>query len=134
MMSCLNTRMDSRQEMATPAMVMPAAAARPIQRPKRPAMMAATSGRSGMASSRDGFSDTELAFERTDVGHVDAVALPEQHHQDGETDRRLGGRHRQHEEHEHLAIDSAEVAREGDEVEVRRQQQQLNAHQQQDDV
>src|SRR5207245_3022918 len=60
--------------------------------------------------------------------------FPEQHHQDGESDRRLGRGHREDEEHEHLPVDVREIARERDEVEVRGEQQQLHAHQQQDDV
>ena len=46
----------------------------------------------------------------------------------------FGRRHRQDEEHEHLAVDVAEVARERDEVEIDREQHQLDAHQQHDDV
>src|ERR1043165_6231491 len=104
-MSCLKTSIESTQDTATPAMVTPAAAARPMTRPNRPAMIAASSGSSGMASSRFGFRVTGSSLQRTDFGHVDALPVPEQHHQDGQTDGRLGRRHGQHEEHEHLAVD-----------------------------
>jgi hypothetical protein len=64
-------------------------------------------------------------------GFIDTAPLAEQHHEDCEPNGRLGGRHGKNEEHEHLAIQLPEVAREGHEVEVGRQQQQLDAHQQQ---
>src|SRR5690606_7798730 len=51
-----------------------------------------------------------------------------------QADRRLRGRDRQDEEHEQLAGRVAEPAREGDEVDVDRQQHQLDRHQQHDDV
>src|SRR5262245_45667193 len=96
-------------------------------------MMAATSGRTGMASSRFGFMRGS-ALQRVQVVDVDAAPFAEQHDQDGEADGGLRGGHGEHEEHEDLSADVSQVARERDEVEVRREQQQLHAHQQQDDV
>src|SRR6516164_7526411 len=96
-------------------------------------MTAAASGSSGMASSRLGFIATS-ALQRIQVVDVDAAALAEYHDQNGESDRGLGRGHRQHEEDEDLAANVAQVAREGHEVEVGGEQQQLDAHEQQDHV
>src|SRR5437773_1971200 len=125
---------DRAQETPTAAQVRVCAPARPMSRPPRPAMTAASSGSSGTAISTLGFMAGASAFQRVQVFDVDAAPFPEQHHQDGESDRRLGRRHREDEEHEHLSVDVREIARERDEVEVRGEQQQLHAHQQQDDV
>ena len=56
------------------------------------------------------------------------------HDQNREPDGRLGGRHRQNEEHENLTADVAQEARERDEIEIDREQHQLDAHEQHDDV
>src|SRR5262245_48304134 len=127
---------ESPQETATPAMVSVCATQRGNTLQNRPEMMAAASGSSGMASSRFGLrvSFTRSALQGAQVFDVDAAALAEQHHEDGETDGGFGRGHGQHEEHEDLAIDVVEVTREGHEVEVHGQQQQLHAHQQQDEV
>src|SRR6185295_12898301 len=103
------TMIDSTQEMATPAMVTPAATLRGIALQNTPAMKAATSGASGMASSRLGFSvcGTRSALQSAQVFDVDAATLAEQHHQDREADGRFSGRHGQHEEHEDLSVDVA---------------------------
>src|SRR5258708_10583369 len=104
-----------------------------MSRPASPAMTAAASGSNGIAISTAGLMRTS-AFQGIEVFDVDAAALPEEHHEDREPDGRLGGSHREDEEHEHLAVQVVEITREGDEVEVRREQQQLHAHQQQDHV
>src|SRR5262245_28256510 len=114
-------------------MVTVCAPARPMRRPKSPATMAAISGSTGMASSRFGFICAS-ALERVQVFDVDAALLAEQHHEDGEADGRLRRRHGEHEEHEDLAVDVAQIARERHEVEVGREQQELDAHEEQDDV
>ena len=62
------------------------------------------------------------------------LPFAEQHHQDGEADRGFRGGHGQDEEHEHLPRQVAQVVREGDEVEIHREQHQLDAHQQQQHV
>src|SRR5688572_1267434 len=103
--TCFSTSSDSRQEMATPAMVTPAAAARGIHRPPSPATRAASNGKSAIHSSRSGFRPTSSTLQRSNVGDVDAVLLPEQHHQDGEANGRFGRGHGEHEEHEYLAVD-----------------------------
>src|SRR6185437_7907656 len=128
----LRTMSDSTQDAATARHVTVCAPTRPISLPPRPAITAAASGSSGMASSTVGF--TASAFQGVQVFDVDAAPLAEQHHQDGEPDGGLGRRHGEDEEHEHLAVDVAEVAREGDEVEVGGEQQQLDAHEQENDV
>src|SRR3954464_6518932 len=119
---------DSPQEIATPAMVSVCAIQRGSTLQKMPATIAATSGSSGMASSRfeSRVSFTRSALQGAQVFDIDAASLAEQHHQDGETDGGLGRRHGQHEEHEDLPVDVVEVTREGHEVEVHGQQQQLH--------
>src|SRR5579864_1735614 len=103
-----------------------------MSRPPRPATIAAMSGSRGIASSRLGFMGlAPSALEGIQVFDVDAAPLAEQHHQDRQPDRRLGRRHGENEEHEYLTVDVVQVTREGDEVEVRSEQQQLDAHEQQ---
>src|SRR5260370_33753608 len=75
-----------------------------------------------------------LALHRVDVFDLDRTADAEIDHQDGEADRRLGGGHGQHQHGEDLAHDIALEHREGDEVDVHREQHQLDAHQDDDDV
>src|SRR3569832_1105260 len=102
---------DSPHAMATPAMVTVCATQRGSTLQNRPAIMAATSGASGMASSRLGLSVsvTRSALQCAQVFDVDGAALAEQHDEDREADGRLRGRDGQHEEHEDLAVDVAEV-------------------------
>ena len=54
--------------------------------------------------------------------------------EDGKADRRLGRGDGEHEEREDLADEIAEEGREGDEVDVDREQDQLDRHQDDDDV
>src|SRR5579859_4637706 len=98
----------------------------------RPATSAAASGARTMM--RKTLSRFMSALHSVQVFDVDAGAVTEQHHQDGEANGRLRRRHREDEEHEHLAGGIVEVVRESDEVEVHRQQHQLDAHQQQDHI
>ena len=56
------------------------------------------------------------------------------HDENGEADRGLSRRHREHEQREDLADEVAEEMREGDEVDVHREQDQLDRHQDDDDV
>src|SRR3974390_569898 len=49
-----------------------------------------------------------LTLHRIDFAHIDRRAVAEQHDEDRQADRRLGGRHCQDEEHEHLAGHVAE--------------------------
>src|SRR5665213_32515 len=74
------------------------------------------------------------ALERIEIFGFDAAALAEQHHQNRETDGRFRRRHGQYEEHENLAAEVAEETRERDKIEVDRQQHELDAHQEHDDV
>src|SRR5690242_20565534 len=113
-------------------MVSPWAAARGMKRMPRPVTSAAASGARTMA--RQMACRFMSAFHAVEVFDVDAGAVAEQHHQDGEPDGRLRRRHGEDEEHEHLPGGVVEVMRESDEVEVHRQQHQLDAHQEQDHV
>src|SRR5690242_21565791 len=74
------------------------------------------------------------ALHQIDVFDRDRAAVAEIHHQDGEPDRSLGGGYRQHQQRKDLADDVAEEGREGDQVDVDRQQDQLDRHQDDDDV
>src|SRR6187551_1950553 len=105
--------MDRPQEIATPAMVMLCATQRGNTLQNRPEITAASSGSSGMASNRFGLrvSFTRSALQGAQVFDIDAAALTEQHHQDGEADGGLRRGHGQHEEHEDLTVDVVEVAR-----------------------
>src|SRR6185437_12371942 len=110
------------QEIATPAMVIVCAPARPTTLPNSPATKAAISGNIGMRTSRVGFMFAS-APQGIQVFDVDTAPFAEQHHENRQSYRGFGSGHREHEEHEHLPVEVAQVTREGDEVEVRRQQQ-----------
>src|SRR4249919_1483468 len=125
-------------------MVTVCAPTRPILRPNRPARIAPSSGASTIASNTD-FEITMLllsmstpgiasALQRVDVGDVDRAPVAEQGDQDRQADRGLGRGDSQDEEHEHLAGGVAEFARKRDEIDVDREQQQLDRHQQHDHV
>src|ERR1700749_968060 len=93
-------------------------------------MMAPSSGRKQIAW----VITRALALHQIDVFNRDRAAVAEIDHQDGKTDRRFRGRNRQHEQREHLADDVAEESRERHQVDVDRQQDQLDRHQDHDDV
>src|SRR6266851_1184160 len=116
----------------TAARLMPAQATScaprsPIQRPKKPAMKAPSSGRKMAAIV------TRSALHQMDVFDRDGAAVAEID-DDGEADRRLRRGHGQHEHGEDLADQIAEKGREGDEVDVDGEQHQLDRHQDDDDV
>ena len=99
-----------------------------------PAMMAATSGSSDDGEQRLRIHRAPHPFSVSRSSTLMRAPLAEQHDQDRKADGRFRRRDGEHEEHEHLAADVAQVAREGDEVEIGREQQQLDAHQEQDDI
>src|SRR5580704_11263783 len=74
------------------------------------------------------------ALHQIDVFNRDRAAVAVINHQDGEADRRLGGRDREHEERKNLADDVAETRGEGHEIDVDRKQDQLDRHQDDDDI
>src|SRR4051812_45816905 len=106
------------------------AARSPMSQPNRPASAAAKSGRKTIAA----YIALASAFHHVDVLDPDRAAIAEIDHQDGEADGRLGGRHGQHEHGEDLPDEIAEPGREGDEVDIDREQHQLDRHQDDDDV
>ena len=65
---------------------------------------------------------------------ADRDRIDRQRSEDRKADGGFGGRHGQHEKHEHLSRCIPEEAREGHEIDVHRQQHQLHAQQQHDDV
>src|SRR5690606_19296805 len=121
--SCQSTQAENAQLTATPRMVTVCAPARPTWRPNRPATIAPSSGASTMSSRCVVESSIDrLPLEQIDVGDVDRAPVAEQRYQDRQSDRRLGGRNGEDEEHEHLPRGLAELARERHEVDVDRQQ------------
>src|SRR5690606_2053608 len=74
------------------------------------------------------------ALHHVDVLNRDGAAVAEVDDEDGKPDGRLGGRHGQHEQREDLPDDVAHEGREGDEVDVDREQDELDRHQDDDDV
>src|SRR4029453_18352619 len=106
----------------------------PMMRQNRPAMAAASSGSRTMSLMARSMTRLPLALPRVDVFDLDGPAVAEIDHEDGKTDRGLRGGHGQHQHGEHLAHDIALEDREGDEVDVDREQHQLDAHQDDDDV
>src|ERR1700720_3252951 len=111
-----------------PAQVMSCAPRSPIQRPKKPAMNAPSSGRKMAAIV------TRSALHQMDVFDRNGAAVAEIDDEDGEADRRLGRGHGQHEHGEDLDDQIAEKGREGDEIDVDGEQHQLDRHQDDDDI
>src|SRR4051794_16503872 len=136
--SWYSTQPESAQLTPTPRMVIQCAPALPTWRPNNPATMLPSNGARTTARSR--FLEISRpvigasAFQTIDFGHVDRVPGAEQGDQDGQADGGLRGGHGQDEEHEDLPVRITELARERDEVDVHRQQHQLDRHQQHDDV
>src|SRR6185436_10801275 len=77
---------------------------------------------------------TALALEFVQIIDVDGAHVAEKHHQDRQADCRLGGRDGKNEKHEYLSGRILQEMREGDEIDVHRQQHQLDRHQQDDYV
>src|SRR5688500_18717076 len=103
------------------------AARLPIWRLPSPATIAASRGRKTI-------SWIISAPHLVDVVDRDGAAVAEIDDEDGEADRRLGGGDGQHEHREHLADHVAQEGGEGDEVDVYAKQDQLDRHQDDDDV
>src|SRR5882757_8564424 len=75
-----------------------------------------------------------LALHQIDVFNRDRTAVAVVHHEHRQTDRSFRGGYRQHQEREHLADDVAEERRECHQVDIDRQQDQFDRHQDDDDV
>src|SRR5690242_19396392 len=73
---------------------------------------------------------TASAFQAVEVFDIDGLQVAEQHDQDRQSDRGLGGGHRENEKHENLTGGVAEIMRERDEIHVHRQQHEFDRHQQ----
>src|SRR5581483_5736571 len=74
------------------------------------------------------------ALHQIDIVDRDRAAVTEEDHEDGKTDRGLRRRDRQHEQRIDLADDVAEMGRERHQVDVDREQNELDRHQDDDDV
>src|SRR5262249_25593236 len=74
------------------------------------------------------------ALHQVDVFDRDRAAVAIVRHQKGKADRRLGGRHGQHQERVDLADEVADMGREGHQIDVHGEQDQLDRHQDDDDV
>src|SRR3954463_5425795 len=74
------------------------------------------------------------ALHQIDVLNRDRATVAEIDHQDGETDRSFSGGDSEHQKREDLADDVAEKGRERNEVDVDGEQDQLDRHQDDDDV
>src|SRR5438552_3746277 len=74
------------------------------------------------------------ALHQIDVFNRDRAAIAVVHHQHGKTDRGFRGGHREHHQRKHLADDIAEEGRERYQIEVDGEQDQLDRHQDDDDV
>src|SRR5258708_38461045 len=103
-----------------PTQVMSCAPRSPIQRPKKPAMNAPSSGRKTAAIV------TRSTLHQIDVFDPDGAAVAEIDDEHGRAGRRPCRGHRQHEHGEDLADQIAEKSREGDEGEVDGEEYQLD--------
>src|SRR3990172_1963229 len=74
------------------------------------------------------------ALHQIDVFDRDRTAIAEIDHENGEPDRRFRGRDREHQKRVNLAHDVAHMAGEGDQIDVDREQDELDRHQDDDHV
>src|SRR5262245_16245121 len=102
----------------------------PMKRPNSPAMMQPSSGRKTIAA----YIVVGSALHQVDVFDRDGAAVAEIDDENGEADGGFGRGHGQHEEREHLAREVAQERGERDEVDVDGEQDQLDRHQDDDDV
>src|ERR1051326_4502595 len=123
-----NSGIPSRADSTIPPQVTSWDARSPIARPKNPAMKAASNGRKTTRTAK------ASALHQVDVLDLDRAAVAEIDLRDVRADRRLGGRHGQHEHREDLADEIVEDYGEGDEVDVDREQHQLDRHHDDDHV
>src|SRR6266851_6648908 len=133
--TCQSAASEAANEIATDRIADQCANALPSFQPKKPASAAPTSGEN--AAIQESVIKSMvflLSLEAAQVVHVDRAQVAEERDEDREPDRRLGRRHREDEEHEHLAGEVAQLVREGDEVRVDGKQHQLDRHQQDDEV
>src|SRR6516225_11082524 len=100
----------------------------PIARPKKPTMIAATSGRKTTAAAK------ASALHHVDVFDPDRAAVAEIDDKDGEANRCLCRCHRQHEHREGLADEVVEKNHERDKVDADREQHHLDRHQHDDHI
>src|SRR6478672_1733431 len=75
-----------------------------------------------------------LALHQIDVLNRDRAAVAVEHDQNGKPDRRFRRCNRQHQQRVDLSNDVAKMGREGDEIDVDCEQDQLDRHQDDDDV
>src|SRR5580700_11363895 len=127
-MTSRNTRMPKIADSTSAPQVTICAPRSPIARPKNPAMAAATSGRKTTRAAK------ALAPHHPNVLDPDRAAIAEIDDEDRKPDRRLGRGDGQHEHREDLAGEVVQHDREGDEVDVYREQHQLDRHHDDDDV
>src|SRR4029077_14459330 len=103
----------------------------PIERPKRPAINAPISGRKTIAL----YSNiAQSALHHIDVFHGDRTAVAIENNENCKTNGRFGRGNRQNEQGEDLADDVVQERRVGNHVDVDRQQDQFDRHQDDDDV
>src|SRR5438094_5819868 len=123
-----NRKMPSTADSKRAPQVTSCAPRSPITRPKKPAIIAAISGRKTTATAK------ESALHHVDVLDRDCAAVAEVDDEDRETDRSLRRGNRQHEHGEGLADEIVEKDRKRHQVDADRQQHQLDRHQHDDDV
>src|SRR5438270_3398583 len=95
----------------------------------RPATMAPSSGRKTIAWTMLG-----SALHQIDVFNRDRAAIAVVHYEHGKTDRRFRRGHCEYQQREHLADNVAQEGRERHQVDVDREQDQLDRHQYDNDV
>src|SRR5258708_6773915 len=127
-MTCGNCTMPSTADKHIAPQVTSCAPRSPIARPKKPEIAAASRGRKTTRTT------TRLASHHVDVGNLDRPAVAEIDDKDGEADRRLGGGDGQYEHRKDLTHQIVQDYREGDEVDVDREQHQFDRHHDDDDV
>src|SRR5947208_16843886 len=113
-----NSGMASKADSTIPPQVTSWDARSRIARPKKPATKAARSGRKTTRTA------TASALHHVYILDLDRAAVAEVDDQDRQADRRIGGRHGEHEHREELADEIVEYGREVGEVEVYRNTQQ----------
>src|ERR1035437_653960 len=122
-MSCTKAATPQAEASSMQRMVTAWAARSPMALPNRPAVAEPNSGaKTATANSIDS------ALHQVDVLDLNRAAIAEIDDHDGEPDRRLGGGDGEGEHDEHLADHVVEGRREGHEVQIGGEQDQLDRH------
>src|SRR6478735_3604255 len=120
------TPTETTNDAATISVAIHPASGSPRRRPRSRMIRNPASGKAGINQSTSSTVASALQLGEIVGGGTGTGA--QDRHEDAEAHHGLGGGNHHHEEHRRLAVDVAELHRQGDETQVRRVEHQLDAH------